>query len=109
MEAGIETLEALVPTGLAVLSPEVEASLVSPVSVDSGAVATGEVSPSEVGALPYEDGMEVAPGATEDAEEAMEVCEFGTSVGFDEASAELEGAAVGEEGSEVAAGKLVKP
>lgn len=110
MEAGIETLEAEVPTGLAVLSPELGAALLSPVPVDSGAVATGEVSPSVgVGALPYEDGREVAPGTTGDTVGAIEDCEFGTSVGFDEASGEFEEAAVGEEGSEVAAGTFVKP
>ena len=39
------------------------------------------------------------PGETGAGEVAAEVCEFSTSVGFDEATEESEGAAVGDEGS----------
>ena len=39
------------------------------------------------------------PGETGAGEVAAEFCEFSTSVGFDEAMEESEGAAVGDEGS----------
>jgi hypothetical protein len=89
-------------TGLAVLSPT------AGVSVGGDGVTAGVV----VGALgtPDSDGglAEEAPGTTGTTEEAMEVCEFSASAGFDEASGEFEGAAVGEEGSFVGA-TSVKP
>lgn len=90
IEDGTGTGTAVVPevsAGLAVLSPGAEVSL-------AGEVAAGAVvSAGVVVTLPYEDGE---PGETGAGEVAAELCEFSALVGFDEATEDSEGAAVGE-------------